>query len=178
MDGLTIDGNGNIYVSCWGDNAIYRYDNTFSLPAELISSGHNGPADIFYNQLNNILAIPNFYSNEVDFIPITPIGVNEGNIHMPSSFVLWQNYPNPFNPSTRINYSVPHNSFIQIKLFDILGNEVAILVSEEKQTGDYSISFNASGLSSGIYFYQLRATDLESSSRQVFIETKKMILLR
>ena len=78
MDGLTIDGNGNIYVSCWGDNAIYRYDNTFSLPAELISSGHNGPADIFYNQLNNILAIPNFYSNEVDFIPITPIGVNEG----------------------------------------------------------------------------------------------------
>ena len=178
LDGLTIDGNGNIYVSCWGDNAIYRYDNTFSLPAELISSGHNGPADIFYNQLNNILAIPNFYSNEVDFIPITPIGVNEGFIHTPSSFILWQNYPNPFNPSTSLKYSVGSRQFVTIKVLDLLGREVAILINEEKPAGTYEVQFDGANLTSGIYFYQLRATDLESRSGKGFIETKKMILLR
>lgn len=83
---------------------------------------------------------------------------------------MFQNYPNPFNPSTRINYSVPYNSFIKIKLYDIFGNEVATLINEKKPAGNYSISYNGSGLSSGIYFYQLSADN--------FTEVKKMILLR
>jgi hypothetical protein len=67
---------------------------------------------------------------------------------------------------------------VKIKLYDILGNEVVTLVHEEKLVGNYTINFDASLLSSGVYFYQLRATDLESSSGIGFIETKKMILLR
>jgi mannosyl-glycoprotein endo-beta-N-acetylglucosaminidase len=89
---------------------------------------------------------------------------------IPTSFTLSQNYPNPFNPSTRINYSVPYNSFIKIKLYDILGNEVAKLVNEEKSAGNYSITYNASKLSTGIYFYQLTADN--------FIEMKKMVLIK
>jgi len=177
LDGLTIDSNGSIYVSCWEDNAIYRYDNSFSLPAELISSGHNGPADIFYNQLDNILAVPNFYSNVVDFIPITPIGVNEVYGQMPSTFALWQNYPNPFNPATTIKYQVPELSFVTIKVFDALGNEIKTLVNEEKPAGTYEIEFSATShsgeirnLPSGVYFYQLSTGD--------FVETRKMVLLK
>ncbi len=85
-------------------------------------------------------------------------------------FVLYQNYPNPFNPSTKIYYTVPYNSFVQIKVFDVLGNEVAALVDEYRPAGNYEVDFNAGALSSGIYFYQLKSGN--------FIETKKMILVR
>jgi hypothetical protein len=88
----------------------------------------------------------------------------------PSEFVLSQNYPNPFNPSTKIKYSVPQSSNVVIKVFDILGNEIETLVNEEKQVGTYSVEFNASGLSSGVYFYSLHSGN--------YIETKKMIFLK
>ena len=88
----------------------------------------------------------------------------------PFEFVLSQNYPNPFNPSTKIKYSIPTSEFVTLKVYDVLGNEVAALVNEEKPAGTYEVNFNASQLSSGIYFYKLQAGS--------FVETKKMILLR
>ena len=88
----------------------------------------------------------------------------------PSSFSLSQNYPNPFNPSTMISYSIPRNSFVHLKVFDILGNEVAELVKEQKPAGSYEVKFDAALLPSGVYFYQLTAGE--------FIQTKKMILLK
>ena len=87
-----------------------------------------------------------------------------------NNFLLKQNYPNPFNPNTKIKYSVPHSSKIVIKVYDILGNEVATLLNEEKPYGSYDVEFDASGLSSGIYFYKLKAGE--------FIQTKKMILMK
>ncbi|MCW8810557.1 MAG: T9SS type A sorting domain-containing protein, partial [Ignavibacteriaceae bacterium] len=95
-----------------------------------------------------------------------------------NEFRLEQNYPNPFNPSTKIKYTIPsviasgakQSHFVSLKIYDVLGNEVATLVNEYKQSGSYEIEFNAAGLSSGIYFYKLQAGG--------FIETKKMILLR
>jgi ligand-binding sensor domain-containing protein len=88
----------------------------------------------------------------------------------PIGFSLNQNYPNPFNPSTTISFYIPNSSFVNLKVYDILGNEVATLVNEEKATGSYELNFNALELSSGIYFYKLQAGN--------FIETKKMILLK
>jgi len=103
--------------------------------------------------------------------------VEDQNNEIPSQFVLNQNYPNPFNPSTTIRYTVPNVTLngvegtrVQLKVYDVLGNEVATLVNEEKPAGNYEISFNASQLSSGIYFYKLQTGS--------FVETKKMILLR
>ena len=92
-----------------------------------------------------------------------------------NNFVLQQNYPNPFNPTTIIKYSIPTNVKrgtlnVSLKVYDVLGNEIATLVNEEKQAGNYEVEFNAANLPSGIYFYQLRARS--------FIETKKMILLK
>jgi len=85
-------------------------------------------------------------------------------------FNLEQNYPNPFNPATKIKYQIPELNLITIKVYDVLGNEVATLLNEEKTQGFYTIEFEASKLTSGVYFYQLRAGN--------FIETKKMLLLK
>jgi len=87
-----------------------------------------------------------------------------------SDYELYQNYPNPFNPATIITYQIPERGFVTLKVYDVLGNEVATLVSEEKPAGRYQVDWNAIVLPSGIYFYQLKARE--------FIETKKMILLK
>ncbi len=88
----------------------------------------------------------------------------------PSVFSLSQNYPNPFNPSTTISYQLPVNRYVTLKVYDILGNEVAALVNEQKTAGTYEIEFDATKLTSGVYFYSLQAG--------FFTETKKMILLK
>ncbi len=88
----------------------------------------------------------------------------------PDKFNLFQNYPNPFNPSTTIQFSIPQNSFVTLKVFDLLGREVANLVDEEMEAGIYTKNFDAITLSSGIYFYTLTASE--------FTQTKKLMLLK
>jgi subtilisin family serine protease len=89
---------------------------------------------------------------------------------MPTEYYLSQNYPNPFNPSTIIRYALPKNSFVTLKIFDVLGKEIATLVNEEKAAGFYDVEFNASHLSSGIYFYRLIAPGVN--------ETRKMLIAK
>jgi len=124
--------------------------------------------------------------------PVT--GTIEENQNQPLKYELSQNYPNPFNPTTRIKYSIPndrtgHATSVQLKVYDILGREVATLVNREQQPGNYEVEFNVSSvsrrISSGVYYYQLRAGDPSTGlsagrqgSGQDFVETKKMILLR
>ncbi|MCZ7609893.1 MAG: YCF48-related protein [Ignavibacterium sp.] len=108
------------------------------------------------------------YSNTNQFV--TNLTDLENTIILPFEFSLSQNYPNPFNPSTTINYEIPSQQFVSLKVYDVLGNEVAILVNEDRSAGSYEINFDASNLSSGIYFYQLKTSE--------FIQTKKMIYLR
>lgn len=98
------------------------------------------------------------------------VSVAEEGETLPTTFSLEQNYPNPFNPSTKIKYSVPNSELVTLKVYDVLGNEVTILVGEEEPAGSYEINFNASELSSGIYFYQLQVGS--------FVETKRMVLLK
>ena len=97
------------------------------------------------------------------------LGVDEETI-LPIEFSVAQNYPNPFNPVTTIKYLIPHRSNVSLKIYDIIGNEIAELVNEEQEVGYYNAEFNASKFSSGVYFYQLQAGD--------FIQTKKMLLLK
>ena len=97
---------------------------------------------------------------------------------IPKLFFLSQNYPNPWNPSTKIQYSVPQSSNVNIKVFDILGNEIETLVNEEKPAGTYELTWNASNLPSGVYFSQLKAVDPSTSSGQSFVQIKKMLLLK
>ncbi len=106
----------------------------------------------------------------------TPVGIHSVSDQVPDNFELYQNYPNPFNPSTVIKYNIPagvnNNGLVQLKVYDVLGNEVATLVNEKQNPGSYEIQFSGDkyNLSSGIYFYTLRAQD--------FLFTKKMILVK
>lgn len=88
----------------------------------------------------------------------------------PREYLLEQNYPNPFNPSTVINYQIPRDGYVTLKVFDLLGNEVKTLVKEQKSTGSYRASFDATELSSGIYIYRLQVND--------FVSSRKMIVLK
>jgi len=88
----------------------------------------------------------------------------------PTVFALEQNYPNPFNPSTMISYSVPQNSFVTLKVYDIIGNEVATLVNQTQSAGKYDVRFDASSLSNGVYLYSIKTDN--------FTSTKKMILMK
>ncbi len=89
---------------------------------------------------------------------------------IPDKYSLSQNYPNPFNPVTAIKYSIPNEGFVSLKIYNVLGSEVATLVNEFKNAGSYNVSFNAENLSSGVYYYKLKSG--------TFVETKKMILLK
>jgi len=88
----------------------------------------------------------------------------------PTKYALYQNYPNPFNPSTLIKYDVPEKSFVSIRIYDLLGEELASLVNEYKPAGSYEVQFNASNFGSGIYFYKIQSDN--------FIETRKMVLMK
>lgn len=99
---------------------------------------------------------------------------NEVIVGVPEKFDLSQNFPNPFNPSTKINYDLPFDSKVSIKLFDMSGREVTTLVNEVKPAGYYTINFNASNLASGVYFYRINA----DANGKNFVLAKKMLLLK
>lgn len=123
---------------------------------------------------NNIFAATNdingrIWRRSLSEILASITSVNNSGV-VPSHFRLDQNYPNPFNPSTSIQYAIGSRQFVQLKVYDVLGKEAATLVDEYKVAGGYEVNFDASMLSSGIYFYKLKAGN--------FIETKKMIVIK
>jgi serine protease len=112
---------------------------------------------------NSVIASKTKYSNVLT-------GVENQTTEKPLEFKLDQNYPNPFNPSTTISYQIPSASYVTLKVYDILGKEVATLVNRQENMGEHSVIFNAKNLTSGIYFYKLQAGN--------YIATKKLVLLK
>ncbi|HMS34606.1 MAG TPA: choice-of-anchor B family protein [Ignavibacteria bacterium] len=133
--------NGNTYTGCWG---VYKFPSG-KIAASDMKTG------LYVLKVGNSVGI-NDYNNTAD------------------DYRLGQNYPNPFNPKTVIRYSIRENNFVNLKVFDILGNEVSELVNKKQNAGNYEIEFNGESLSSGIYFYRLTSGE--------FDDTKRMILLK
>ena len=96
--------------------------------------------------------------------------IEESNEIVPTEYALEQNYPNPFNPSTAINYSIPEAGNVELKVYDILGNEVATLVNEAEESGNHTVLFDASKFASGVYIYTLRTNN--------FVQTRKMLMIK
>jgi len=142
--GIVIDGGGNTYLTGFvGENSVF---GNFAFTG--------GQSNFFIARVHDdqiVTSIPSITS-------------------LPETFSLKQNYPNPFNPTTKISFSIPSAEFISIKVYNVLGNEIATLVDEEKSAGQYEIIFDASKHTSGVYFYKLLAGN--------FSETKKMVLLK
>ena len=139
---------------------------------------NNGDINRFVSMYDALPNIPFIMKQEV--LDIITTGVEDGNSSV-KEFSLEQNYPNPFNPSTTIRYTIPdviairqlpekQSQFVSLKVYDVLGNEVATLIDEYKPAGNYEVEFSANGLTSGIYFYKLQAGN--------YSETKKMLLMK
>jgi N-acetylneuraminic acid mutarotase len=112
----------------------------------------------------------NITTTEVFTDTLAVVGVEPVNNTVPETYSLSQNYPNPFNPSTNIKFAVPQAGNVKMVIFDVMGREVATLVNEFRPAGNYAVDFNASALSSGVYFYRINAGN--------FTDTKKMILIK
>lgn len=113
---------------------------------------------------------PTQRSGDVTFgVTTSPIGIIQIS-SIVKEFSLSQNYPNPFNPTTKINFSIPKSDYVSLRVYDMLGREVSILVNGQLTAGEYQADFNAIGLSSGMYYYSLRAGD--------FVDVKKMVLVK
>lgn len=137
----------------------YQVDNTGAIAKDgtLFLGVHK--SSLATNQQNTLIAIKDTGA----------VSVKDDNFKN-LDYQLEQNYPNPFNPNTTINYFIKERGFVQLKLFDVLGKEIAVLVNEEKQQGDYSVSLKGSDLPSGVYVYSIRINN--------FIQNRKMILLK
>ena len=122
--------------------------------------------------VNGTDVFPGSYDNSVLIRPVSQIttGVNESRSGTPTAFSLSQNYPNPFNPTTTINYQLPMSGQVTLKVFDMLGREIATLVNDNENAGSYSAKFDGSRLASGVYFYRLQAGS--------FSQTKKLMLVK
>ena len=140
----------------------------------------NKTSEVFEN-LGGLDAVLKYRLKQIDFdgkfeySEIITVGT-ENFLSMPMEYALLQNYPNPFNPTTSIEYSVPNvvtrrGVSVQLKIYDMLGNEVATLVNEQKSAGNYKVNFDASNLASGIYFYKINTSS-------GFTSTKKLILMK
>lgn len=177
-----IDTLDNAYVDVSNDNGTTwqsakfysKVQNTWTKDVIDISSLANGSATMkirFSLVSNGTLAADGIYIDNIKLVTYnaTPTGIS-GNALVPETFSLSQNYPNPFNPKTIINYSLPNTQYSVLKVYDILGNEVATLVNELQSAGNHSVSFDGSSLSSGLYYYKIEAGE--------FSDTKKMLLIK
>ncbi|RKY94708.1 MAG: hypothetical protein DRQ13_07930, partial [Ignavibacteriae bacterium] len=115
-------------------------------------------------------SLSNIQSGNFDLSKLSFVDVSFQGELTPETYELSQNYPNPFNPSTTIKYQLQASGNVTLKIYDILGSEVATLVDDFQNEGRYEVNFNASKLASGAYLYRLKSND--------FVDTKKMILLK
>ena len=145
-------------------------------PPAIVSDGSGGEI-ITWEDLR-IESNKNIYAQRVYSNGNLYTSVKDGSRVVPNEFALDQNYPNPFNPSTTIKFDLPKSSFVTLKVYNILGQEVATLVNGEQTAGYKSVKFDGTKLSSSLYFYRLTAGSPSTSSGQRYFETKKLILLR
>lgn len=161
------------------DNSIYDTPITVrrALPESWINAIALQNGDTLYSKRADSATVKYFMfdvvpdNGNVTLIRTNTTGVDQGSIpSLPGSFELHQNYPNPFNPGTIISYYVPRGQNVEIKVFDMIGNEIATLVKEFKNAGFHTVKFSKGNLSSGVYFYRLQA--------ETYTSTKKLILLK
>jgi hypothetical protein len=165
--GRDIDENEiQSYLLMKNPNPVRNFGPIYQSPAVGEFGGAKG-IDILMPQIwdrNNL-------SDPVYWFEILPNQVStEEIVETVSQFKLMQNYPNPFNPTTNINYSLTRSSNVKLTVYDLLGREVEVLIDKQQNTGSYSVSFNASSLASGVYFYRLETSEGSLSKKMLLIK--------
>jgi hypothetical protein len=156
----------------YGQQIVSTLDTTFGYPSAFrwLIPTNLTPDTSYKIIITSIINSSIADTSNASFSIIPPSGIETENSDIPIDYELSQNYPNPFNPSTIINYQLPKSGYVSLIVFDVLGNEVAKLVEENKQSGKYEVTFDAPNLPSGVYFYTLSAGE--------FVSTKKMLLIK
>jgi hypothetical protein len=152
--------NGFLYYSL-----VTQEDNPFEFPTPMRFSGmirretdeHKPALSTYADLYTSLLRLPN--------------SVETQQMHLPGNITLSQNYPNPFNPATTINYELPISNYVNLSIYNLLGQKVATLVNEQQQAGRYQVTWDASGFASGVYYYRL-------SANEGYVQTRKLLLLR
>jgi len=169
--GITLGSKGNGII-CTGSGGVYSTSDTGKSWIDEKSVTASWLYSVCYLKSNTTITV-GLYSTILQLITSTSTTVNQSLSSLnltPKQYRLNQNYPNPFNPSTVISYELQTNGIVTLEIYDMLGRRIATLVSEREDAGIHSVTFNASGLSSGIYFYRLTAGN--------FVKTKKLMLIR
>jgi len=161
-DGLTVDDEGYLYFSAWSTNCVYKVDLQSIPPISIFSSGHHGPADIYFNPVDRMMAIPNFNSNNIDFIYMSPTSV-ENNQNWNSTLLNLRISPNPFSDQVQISYTVSEPDNIKISIWDTSGSQVWSTGEKYHEIGDYSeswngVSFRGTETPPGLYFLKIQSS--------------------
>jgi uncharacterized delta-60 repeat protein len=182
---IAVDLSGNVYVGgesdenrIYSDYAVVKYNSSGVQQWVQRYNGQGNGYDILHSMVidssGNIYVTGGSFGNGYDEIATIKysqsIGIQPISSEIPKSFSLSQNYPNPFNPNTVISFQLAVNSFASLKVFDILGREIATLVNEQLKPGTYEVSWNGSNYPSGVYFYKIVTPE--------YTESKKMILMK
>jgi photosystem II stability/assembly factor-like uncharacterized protein len=174
---LGINKKGEIFTATTEEKVYYSNNNGMSWQNYTSNLNMTAIRTIIFDKDDNLYLATNESVWRSNPDSVTTVVKSEDKVYQ---FALMQNYPNPFNPVTKIKYAVPSSlssqeragvrSFVTLKIYDILGKEVTVLVNKEQETGEYEVEWNASNIPSGVYFYTLRAGEL--------VQTRKLVLLR
>ncbi|MFA5404675.1 MAG: YCF48-related protein [Ignavibacteria bacterium] len=165
------NGTSNLLIEiCYNNNSylINSNVNSSTAPGKTITQFDNLPSGDGCTDLNTGTVMP--LRPNICFVTQVISGENNNKKLIPDKFYLSQNYPNPFNPVTKIKYGLPKQSYVTLKIYDLLGRELKTLVNEQTQAGEYIVDFDGSDLSSGTYFYKLEAGS--------YTETRKLLLIK
>lgn len=160
LDGITRDSNGNYYVSSWYSNSVYRLDEDFSEPPEVFSTHPDDPADIFCDNVNDLLAIPLFFSHDVVFVPVEVNNISPELFNETTIIRNFRNYPNPFVSRTGISFRLSDKTRLSLSIYDLKGRIIErILENCEFDRGNFTVDWSREDMPSGLYFMMIETPD-------------------
>lgn len=171
-DGIVMDPERYLYISEWTNDAVHKFDIDFQEDSEVFSSGHDDPADIYFDSINNLIAVPNFSSNTVDFEALVPVGINDQTQRtpLPGQIEIRSCWPNPFNSTAKIRYLLPQSGLVAINLYCADGRLVQSLLSRQQTAGEHQFTLESNQLSTGTYFVQINHLGQQSVKPVVLIK--------